>query len=243
VHFPTPPGDPQAASATARADLWAWVGPFALFMGFLALASLIGKFAQDLPRPAFLLSNPEYWIFPVQTLACGWLLARHWHRYDFHGWTALPAGLLAGILAFLIWIAPREWLGGDPRMDGFNPELFVGNPVAYWTTLGFRLVRLVVIVPLLEEIFWRGFLMRYLIRNRFTSVPFGTYAPLAFLAVAGAFALVHDGADRIPALLTGLLWNALAVRTRSLGACVLAHAVTNLLLGIYILRTGQWGFW
>jgi len=243
VHPPTGSGNPQADTESARIDLWAWVGPFGLFMGLLAASSLLGKFAQDLPYRTFLLSNPEYWIFPLQAVACGWLMLRHRKRYDFHGWRALPAGLAAGIVAFVIWIAPREWFGAPPRVEGFNPDLFATSPAAYWFTLGFRFLRLVIVVPFLEEIFWRGFLMRYLIRERFGTVAFGSYSPLAFFGVAVGFALVHTGPDRIPAFLTGLLWNALAVRTRSLGACVLAHAVTNLLLGIYILRTSQWGFW
>jgi len=212
-------------------------------MLFLLASSLIGKFSQDLLPGNFWLANPEYWIYPIQTLVCGFLLLRWWRHYDFHGWSFLPAGIAAGVIAFLIWIAPQQWFGAPPRPDGFNPDLFAETPALYWTTLIFRFLRLVLIVPLLEEIFWRGFLMRYLIRDRFLSVAFGSYAPLAFFGVALGFSLVHSQPDRIPALLTGLLWNALAVRTRSLGSCVVAHAVTNLLLGVYIVRTGQWGFW
>lgn len=85
--------------------------------------------------------------------------------------------------------------------------------------------------------------MRWLIRDNFTAVPFGTFQVRAFLIVALLFMVEHSVADYPAALLTGLLYNALAVRTRSLGACVLAHAATNLLLGLYVMRTGQWGYW
>jgi uncharacterized protein len=57
------------------------------------------------------------------------------------------------------------------------------------------------------------------------------------------FGLAHWGADFIPAILTGVIYNYVAVKTKSLTACVVAHAVTNLGLGIYIMQTKQWGFW
>ena len=212
-------------------------------MGCIALATLIGKFAQDLPVRSFLLSNPEYWIFPLQTVACAGLLWHYRRSYPLQGPHAHGAGLVAGLLAIGIWLAPRFLFGIEPRLDGFNPDLFAANPLAYWLTLGFRLVRLVIVVPILEEIFWRGFLMRYLIQPQFTQVAFGTYTHLSFFGTAAGFALVHNTADLIPAFFTGLLWNALAVKTRSLTACIVAHAVTNLLLGLYILHTGEWGYW
>ena len=47
----------------------------------------------------------------------------------------------------------------------------------------------------------------------------------------------------IPAIVWGLLIAVLLVRTRSLGACIVAHAVTNFLLGAYVLYTREWFFW
>ena len=97
--------------------------------------------------------------------------------------------------------------------------------------------------PWLEEIFWRGFLLRYLIREDFTSLPFGAWSRLSFGATTLGFMLEHHPPDYAGALLTGLLYNLVAIRTRSLSACVLAHAVTNALLGGYVMHSGQWGFW
>ena len=109
--------------------------------------------------------------------------------------------------------------------------------------LGVRLLRLIVVVPLLEELFWRGFLLRYLIREDFTKVPVGEFSWLSFGVVTAGFVFEHSFADWPAALLTGALYNIVAYRTRSLSSCVLVHAVTNALLGVYVLRTGQWGFW
>jgi hypothetical protein len=102
---------------------------------------------------------------------------------------------------------------------------------------------MVVVVPFVEEIFWRGFLLRFLVREDFATVPFGTFAWRSFLISIAGFCAVHSMADWPAAIITGALFNLVAYRTRSLAACVLTHAITNLVLAIYILRTGQWGFW
>ena len=82
-----------------------------------------------------------------------------------------------------------------------------------------------------------------IIDDDFTDVPIGTFSWKSFAIVTGGFCLEHSFADWPAAILTGALFNLVAYRTRSLSACVLTHAVTNLLLGIWVMRTGQWGFW
>ena len=90
------------------------------------------------------------------------------------------------------------------------------------------------VVPVFEELFWRGWLMRWLIKPEFLGVPFGTYARFAFWAVAILFAAEHGPYWEV-GLAAGILYNWWAVRTRSLADCILAHAATNGLLSIYIL--------
>ena len=146
-------------------------------------------------------------------------------------------------MVFLLWITPQIFLGFAPRTSGFNPDVFTARPILFWLTVAFRFLRLVVIVPLVEEIFWRGFLLRYLIDEKFDRVPFGRFSWLSFVVVTGAFALSHSVPDWPAAVLTGALYNWVAYRTRSLSTCVIAHALTNLLLGMWIMSTKQWGFW
>ena len=126
---------------------------------------------------------------------------------------------------------------------GFNPNVFANQPSLYWPTIGLRFLRLVIVVPLVEEIFWRGFLLRYLIDDKFYAVPFGKFSAFSFWSVSAAFALAHSMPDWIAAFITGMAYNAVAYRTKSLTSCVMVHAVTNLLLGLWIMRTQQWGFW
>lgn len=222
--------------------LRAYVLPFGAFMAGMALVSFVGIFTPYEGGPLWL-TDPVYWIYPLQAVVCGALLVWFWKYYGWGKSWRVFTGIAAGLLVLAIWIAPQWILGAPPRTDGFNPEIFEGSAASWWVTVLLRFLRLVVVVPLLEEIFWRGFLMRYLIGEDFTKVPFGTFTVFSFGAVAVLFGLAHWGLDFIPALLTGIIYNFLAVRTRSLACCVIAHAVTNLGLGFYIMQTKQWGFW
>ncbi len=239
-----PPTGAEQEQTVSREQWIAYTAPFFVFMGLLALSGLIGKFATDLggPTTPIWLTSPEYWLYPVQTLACLAIIVHYRRQYHFNGWRPVTATLV-GLLVLALWVSPQWLLGAEARLYGFDPTPFAENPAAYWFHVGFRFLRLVVAVPLLEEIFWRAFLMRWLVKERFTSVPFGAFTAKSFFGVAVLFAMAHSGPDFVAALATGIIYNALAVMTRSLGACILAHAVTNLGLGIYIMTTRQWGFW
>ena len=217
----------------------AYSAPFFLFMALLALSD--GVHAVFKNSPFFLLNSPKYWIFPFQTILCGALLFYYRRHYPLTKPREAGFALFIGLLVFAIWISPRELFGAPRRLDGFDPDVFAG--IFYSSNLVLRFLRLVVVVPLLEEIFWRGFLLRYLAEQDFERVPFGSFAPLPFALVALFFGLAHFGPDFWPAIVTGALYNLVACKTRSLSACVLAHALTNLLLGVYILSTRHWGFW
>jgi hypothetical protein len=225
------------ASHTERA----YLAPFLAFFALLAAGSAVEHFGEG--HASWLLSETRYWVCPLQTLVCGGLLIRYWRVYQWK----LPAKLLLTVtvaaLALVIWIAPQQWLHSPRRLEGFDPAFFGASGWPYFLNLGFRLLRLVIVVPLLEEIFWRGFLLRYLIDDHFTAVPMGSFSWLSFGVVTAGFCLEHSPTDWPAAIVTGALYNFVAYRTRSLSSCVLAHAITNALLGAYVLHTAQWGFW
>jgi CAAX prenyl protease-like protein len=191
----------------------------------------------------FWLTSAEYWLYPLQTLICGALLIIFWRHFEFGPARGILLSTAIAVLVFVLWISPQALLGFGARTDGFNPNTFAAQPTLYWATVAFRFLRLVVVVPLVEEIFWRGFLLRYLIDERFERVPIGAFSWVSFVVVTVLFCFAHSQADWIAAAITGALYNAVAYRTKSLTSCVLTHALTNLLLGIWIMRTAQWGFW
>jgi CAAX protease family protein len=221
-----------------REKIIAFVAPMAAFIALLALDPMLPGLGK-----AFWLQRPEYWLFPLQAVVCGALLWRFWKAYGLAAPKRLLTGIAIAVLVFAVWISPQALLGFPPRTSGFNPDVFSAEPTLYWLTVTFRFLRLVVVVPLVEEIFWRGFLLRYLISEGFDQVPFGTFSWLSFMVVACAFGLSHSMPDWAAALGAGALYNWVAYRTKSLSTCVITHAVTNLLLGAWIMSTKQWGFW
>lgn len=217
-------------------------------MLLLGAVPLVAKLA---PAPNSLLATaPEQIIFPLQTLVCGALLARFWRHYELKRPVKIGFTLLLAVLIFALWISPQELFHAPARLVGFDPTIFKNHPPLFWTVLLLRFLRLVIVVPLLEEIFWRGFLLRDFIQRDFEKVPLGAFSWSSFSAVTLFFGLAHwgnetwrPGPDFVPALCAGALLNVVTYRTRSLSSCVLAHAATNLLLGGYIMQTRQWGFW
>lgn len=231
----------MTAPLSDRKALHAYVGPFALFLLGLALVSAVVHFAGKSDH--LLLAKPAYWVFPLQTIACAIALVVFWKCYEFGSSRVVPLAIGAGLVVFVLWVSPQMLFGQPARLDGFDPTVFENDPALYWGTVVARFLRLVVVVPLVEEIFWRGFLQRYLVNERFQTVPFGKYTHLSFWGVVIGFTLVHSSADYPAAVLTGAIYGWLFVRTKTLLAPIVAHAVTNLALGLYIMKTGQWGFW
>jgi CAAX prenyl protease-like protein len=219
-------------------SLLAHVLPIAIFLVLQALCDFLSG------HDNFWLGNARYWIYPLQTLACACLLIWFRRSYDLRPPRQIGFALLIAAIVFFVWISPQQFLGFAPRRNGFNPgTLFRDHAFLYWSTVILRFLRLVLIVPFLEEIFWRAFLLRFVIREDFEAIAFGTFNWASFLVVAIAFGLSHSIPDRPAALAAGALYNVVAYRTRSLTCCVVAHATTNLLLGLWIMQTHQWGFW
>jgi uncharacterized protein len=158
--------------------------------------------------------------------------------------------VLIGIAVFVIWVGPDRiapaWhhfilfdnsVMGHPA--GNTPPASKNDPIF----LLFRVAISVVAVPILEELFWRGWLMRWIIDPQdFERVPLGTFAPAAFWLTAILFASEH-GSFWDVGLAAGIVYNWWMIRTRNLWDCILAHAVTNALLAAYVIGAGQWQYW
>ena len=129
---------------------------------------------------------------------------------------------------------------GTGERSAFNPlEQLTDSPAWAYTFLFIRFCGLALIVPVIEEFFLRGFLMRYVVQEKWWQVPFGTVNSTAAILGTAVPMLMHPGE-----LLAALVWFSmvtwLMIRTRSIWDCVVAHAITNLLLGIYVVGWDQW---
>lgn len=229
---------------------------------FTALNALPGMLRVENPELPWHVRAPEHWVYPLQTVLCGGVLLLFRRHYTLRPWRGLGLASVLGLVGIAFWIAPSllrealvqrglqpaawwDWFGLADRSKGFDPTLAQGSPPWYGVVVGLRFARMVLVVPFVEEVFWRGFLMRFLATEdgRFQRVPFGTHRWHVFWIVTLAVMVIHNTEDYLGAFVWGSLMYFVAVRTKSLGACVLMHAVGNLALGLYVMKTRQWGFW
>src|SRR5688572_16759835 len=98
----------------------AYIGPFAIFMGLLAFGGLVSHFGDGMA--AWWVADPQYWIFPAQTVICGAVLIWWWRQYQFssgRGWKREFVNTLlavaVGVLALVVWVAPQEWFNAERR--------------------------------------------------------------------------------------------------------------------------------
>lgn len=231
----------------------AHIAPLVLFM---LLTESVQFFLVENSALPWYQRAPEHWVYPVQCVIVGAVLLFFRKHYTLAPWRGLPlAGALAAV-GIAAWVLPSmlyreglpswcEWLGVVKRDEGFDPSIFAAGSSAWWLTVMLRFARMVIIVPLVEELFWRGFLMRYVQAGDrdFRTVPFGKHTWKTFWIVTVAVTLIHNPSDYLGAFVWGSLVYFVAVKTKSLGACVFMHAVGNLLLGLYVVQTKQWGFW
>ncbi|WP_435019178.1 CAAX prenyl protease-related protein [Tundrisphaera sp. TA3] len=219
-----------------------YVLPMGVFLGFSMLEGYLPKGSGGGPHPTWY--PLAYTAKIAAVLAAMWFGRSTWSdlkpRPGMLGW-ALAIG--AGVLVTGMWVGLDGWYYRFDKEDAraaFDP--FTLPPAARFGFLAVRLLGLVVVVPIFEELFWRSFLLRWVIDpDHFRDVPIGRVTPMAAGVSAALFASAHP--EWLPALLTGLLWAGLLWRTKSLLACVVSHMVANLGLGLYVLATHQWKYW
>ncbi len=241
---------------------YAYVVPLAVFMIFTLISQFAGEaMLWEHDHAPWYRHWPEQLFYPIQTLLCALVLGFFWKHYEFKWTRKVWIGVLAGFVGIGFWLLPtvlydhlgmtgkpdgffQKLSGLAPRDEGFDPGVFE-NPAAYWTSLIFRILRAVVIVSLVEEIFWRGFLMRFLLDmdGDYWKVPFGKAAFLSFAVVTLGFMLAHAPLDWAGAVVYGSITYWVAVKTKSLLACVVMHGVANASMAAFAMVYGKYGLW
>ena len=210
---------------------FARIAPFAVFV---LLTFLQGEFGP----------SSRYWAYLLKTLVGAWMLWEVRPFVEEMRWKISWEAVVVGIAVFAGWVGLD---GLYPRLakleTGWNPiEQFGSTSAAAWFYITVRIVGSSIVVPPLEELFYRSFLYRYFVKIDFRAMPLGQFHALSFFVTSAVFGLMHP--DRwVAGILCGLAYQWLVVRKNRLGDAMTAHGITNFLLGIWIVWKGAWTFW
>ncbi len=216
------------------------------FVVFLALTFCQGQFG----------AASAYWYYLAKTLVGLWLVLEMRPFVSEMRWAFSWEAVLVGVGVFGIWVGlsggwtqqSSLWvnlgLAHPPEKLAavWNPHQQFGQGTALaWLFIVTRLLGSTFIVPPLEEVFYRSFVYRYLARHEFLSVPLDKFLPRSFFVTALIFGLSHN--EWLAGILCGAAFQWLVLRKNRLGDAMTAHAITNFLLGLWVVTRGAWHFW
>lgn len=231
---------PHVTQDTASAPMlspaaWARILPFVVYLLFIVVVDLLGRFGV----PAAQLR----WLYAVKIVAVVVTLLLYSRHYTELrplrlGLAQAGVAILVGIAVFILWIGLNAgWMvigvptGFDPRTAGHID----------WLMVAVRIAGAALVVPVMEELFWRSFLLRWL-----DSANFLALAPAAVRLQSVAIAALLFGFEHnqwLAGIVAGVAYSVLYMRHKSLWSPILAHAVTNGVLGGWIVHTANWSYW
>jgi uncharacterized protein len=231
-----------------QSPLGARVAPFLVFIALTQGQSMFGEGAR-------------YGCYLAKTLLGAWLLWWVRQAVPEMRWKITWPALLVGVGVFVMWVGIDPWYPGTDqlldRLKGvfssappakaspatpWNPLLYFGAGTAMaWLMVGVRIAGSTLVVPFLEEVFYRSFLYRYIAKPDFASLPLGTFQWVPFLLTSIIFGFTHQ--QWLAGILCGFAYQGLVCWKKRLDDAIVAHAITNLLLGLYVVKTGAWQFW
>jgi hypothetical protein len=214
----------------AESPITARVAPFVIF---LALTACQGKFG----------ASSACWFYFAKTIIGAWLIFEMRPFVSEMRWAFSWEAIVVGVGIFAIWV------GLDPFYPHFMKGGATGNPneqfgehsALAWFFIAVHILGMTFVVPPLEEVFYRSFLYRYVASQNFLSVPLNQFLPLPFFATAIVFGFSHN--EWLAGILCGAAYQWLVIRKNRLGDAMTAHAITNFLLGVWIVWKHAWNFW
>ena len=148
--------------------------------------------------------------------------------------------IVVGLVAIAIWIGIDPFYHHLGNATPFDPTT-IASTAQRNLFIVFRVVGAVIVVPVMEELFWRAFLIRWLVNEDFKSVPVGTFTWASFGVTVVLFGAEHS--EWLAGLICGALYNWLYYKRKDVFSCVVAHAVSNAALAAWVLARGDWKFW
>ena len=200
---------------------------------------------QSWPDAGRLTDGDVRWLVVFRGVAVAAVLGIFWRAYgELHAAPAPRAGQwaaagLSGLAVFAAWITLDRPPFAFEAGAGFSPLTPEGriDPLL----AGLRLASMALVVPVMEELFWRSFLLRWIDRKDFLAGDPRLVSPMALAVSSVLFASEHS--QWFAGLLAGICYAALYKRTGNLWVPIISHGTTNALLGFWILATQQWRYW
>ena len=214
----------------ATSPMLARVAPFLIFLG---LTFCQGQFGE----------TSRYWFYLAKTIVGAWMIWKVWPLVTEMRWKFTWEAAVVGVVVFGIWVG----LDGFYRKFGnagtpWNPQGEFGESAALaWLFIVVRIAGSSVVVPPLEEVFYRSFLYRWIAKPDFQSVPLGCFHWKSFLLTAIIFGFSHH--EWLAGILCAFAYQGLVCWKKRLGDAMAAHAITNFLLGVWVVWKGAWQFW
>ncbi len=222
------------------------VFPFLLFIAFIALESLIEFLSRYFTPLAKVAEYDSYIFYPIKTVIVAVALLFMWNRYteiDIKKGISVKnflIGFFSGAAVFVLWINMDMKFATLKEPAPYNPFVFE-NSLFFYLIISFRLFGSSVVVPVFEELFWRSFVLRYIINPKFEDVPVGKFTWISFVIASIFFGFEHN--LWMAGIMAGVSYSLVLYFTRSLFVAIFSHGITNLLLGLYVIKTGNWQFW
>ena len=217
----------------AKSPVQARFLPFAIFFAPLLFQDWFGHAGS-------------FWIYLLRTLAGAWCVWEMRSLVPEMRWNFSWEGLAVGVLVLVLWVAldpfyPPNHIIFKPG-PAWNPfEVFGQDAALAWFFVAVRTIGTSVVVPPLEEVFYRSLIYRFLIKDDFEKVPLHTFHWGSFIVTSVLFGLEHY--QWLAGILCGLCYQYLVIKKGRLGDAMFAHGVTNFLLSVWVVWKGAWGFW
>ena len=188
---------------------------------------------------------PQFWIYALKTVAGAcllWLFRSHIKEMRLNiSWEAIAVG----VAVFGLWVGLDGHYPPIPlfqKSESFNPvKTFGQGSILSLFFIGVRIAGSSLVVPFLEEVFYRSFLYRFIIRSKFLKLPLSQFNLRSFIVTGVVFGSDHY--EWLPGILCAFAYQGLVCRKNRLGDAICAHAITNLLLGIWVVSRGTYHFW
>lgn len=226
-----------------RSPLLARVAPFACFVLLTFAQESFGQ-------------TGRYWFYLAKSVVGAWMLWAAWPLVQEMRWRLSWEAVLVGVGVFVLWVGLEPFVPTQQQLwvklglskapttpsPAWNPVLHFGEGAMLgWFFIVVRVLGSSIVVPPLEEVFYRSFLYRWIVRPDFDSVSHRFFAGKPFILTALIFGFAHN--EWLAGILCAAAYQGLVCWKGRLGDAMTAHAITNFLLGLWVVGRGAWQFW